>query len=117
MTRRKENLITAKTTEESTTSDLSTLKNFDEYYKNNKNVIHEAYYYKKPRISEYNQVSPDMIPKCDFKRLSDNIIEADNNINIGMISNANTIINDKSDSMVYGKLIIYLYRKKWRPFR
>lgn len=40
--------------------EYSSLQKFDEYYKNNKNVIHEAYYYKKPRINTLlYQVSPD----------------------------------------------------------
>lgn len=30
--------------------ELNSLQKFDEFYKNNKNVEHEAYYYKKPRI-------------------------------------------------------------------
>jgi hypothetical protein len=32
--------------------ELNSLQKFDEFYKNNKNVEHEAYYYKKPRIDQ-----------------------------------------------------------------
>lgn len=41
--------------------DLNSLQKYDEYYKNNKNIVHEAYYYKKPRISKEFQVSPEKI--------------------------------------------------------
>lgn len=38
---------------------------FDDFYKNNKNVAHESYYYKKPRIGLNNQVDPYEIPTTE----------------------------------------------------
>lgn len=48
-TRRKEILIKS---EENLDQSLSSVMKFDEFYKDNKNVEHENYYYKKPRIDK-----------------------------------------------------------------
>lgn len=50
VTRRKENLL-MKINEEPI-HELNSVQKFDEYFKNNKNVEHEAYFYKKPRIDQ-----------------------------------------------------------------
>lgn len=60
ITRRKDNLLNRMNEEVAQNPEYSSLQKFDEYYKNNKNVIHEAYYYKKPRINTLlYQVSPE----------------------------------------------------------
>ena len=60
LTRRKEGLL-IKINEDHTT-ELNSLMKFDEYYKNPKNVEHEAYHYKKPRIDK-------VLYQCDLDDL------------------------------------------------
>ena len=49
VTRRKENLL--QKINEEPQKELDSVQKFDEFYKNNKNVEHEVYFYKKPRIN------------------------------------------------------------------
>lgn len=84
----------------------SSLVAFDEFYKNNKNVEHEAYYYKKPRISQ-DFYQCDKIPNLntDLKLSEETELKEDLVRNKIIDYNEEITSNDKD---YYYKLVSYL---------
>lgn len=88
----------------------SSLIAYDEFYKNNKNVEHEAYYYKKPRISlEYYQCDKIPLVNNDLKlnEESEKRNDINQDLNFNKIVDCNDEINS-NDKNYYYKLVDYL---------